>query len=172
MTNPDNAKFHARAEAVSWNTDIVMNPLKFISATNEAAAAAFERHRRDRDDPMTKKQKELKRKHGTPAEWGGAVWGACADFWCTPNEAQEAIRKYEAEWVEAGKCRMKTKRKKLKWVETELRSGDYLVICSDPPLGEDLKWLALKAFMMIGIYSTQRAAIAACEWHAAERGKK
>lgn len=52
---------------------------------------------------MTKEQKKLKKKHGTPKEFAEAVWVAWGDLWCTYGEAITAIRKYEEEWCEAGR---------------------------------------------------------------------
>lgn len=39
--------------------------------------------------------------HGTPSEFAEAVNNAADDLFCTTSEAEEAIRKYRAEWAEA-----------------------------------------------------------------------
>lgn len=50
---------------------------------------------------MTNKQKELKKKHGTPAAFKKAVYNAIGEI--TIGEAWEAIDSYKKEWDEAGK---------------------------------------------------------------------
>jgi len=50
---------------------------------------------------LSEKQKELKRKHGTPEQFEAAVWNALGEISIT--EARDAIYKYEKEWVAAGK---------------------------------------------------------------------
>jgi hypothetical protein len=42
---------------------------------------------------------ELREKHGTPAEFARAVWGALGEV--SVAEAEAAIAKYEQEWSEA-----------------------------------------------------------------------
>jgi len=51
---------------------------------------------------MTKRQKILKEKHGTPSQFVIAVWKAYAQLVITCKEAQNAIKKYENEWQMAG----------------------------------------------------------------------
>lgn len=51
--------------------------------------------------PMTKAQKDLARKHGTPAEFAQACYTAVPGF-ISMDEAATAIRKYNAEWNVAG----------------------------------------------------------------------
>lgn len=50
---------------------------------------------------MTKKQLELKSKHGTPAEYEQAVRNALGEI--TWKEYQESVQKYQDEWNRAGK---------------------------------------------------------------------
>ena len=49
----------------------------------------------------TKTQLELESKHGTVAEFSGAIINAIGEI--SVMEAQEAIKKYTDEWNEAGK---------------------------------------------------------------------
>jgi hypothetical protein len=48
---------------------------------------------------MTKE--ELRKKHGTPAEFEKALWAAWADLFITMEEAMEARAKYNDEWGKA-----------------------------------------------------------------------
>lgn len=43
-------------------------------------------------------KQELQEKHGTPAQFEGAVWKACWDLFITYEEAVKAIADYKAEW--------------------------------------------------------------------------
>jgi hypothetical protein len=49
---------------------------------------------------LSKKQRKLARKHGTPPEFSAAVW-ACVPGEISSEEAQAAINKYFREWSEA-----------------------------------------------------------------------
>ena len=51
---------------------------------------------------MTKKQKELAKKHGHPLEFGGAVDLACDNLFLTQDEADRAKKRYQGEWDKAG----------------------------------------------------------------------
>jgi hypothetical protein len=50
---------------------------------------------------MSPKQLDLKKEHGTPAEFERAVWKACDALYITPGEARAAIAKYKQEWLDA-----------------------------------------------------------------------
>jgi hypothetical protein len=50
---------------------------------------------------MTKKQKELAEKHGTPEQFEKAIWKAYSDLFITSTEAWSAIMKYKDEWKQA-----------------------------------------------------------------------
>jgi len=50
---------------------------------------------------LSKKQKELKRKHGTPEKFAIACYIAVPGV-ISVNEANAAIEKYNKEWIEAG----------------------------------------------------------------------
>ena len=50
---------------------------------------------------MSKKQRELMKKHGTLAEFSKAVWDAANDLFITDAEASAAIEKYRLEWEAA-----------------------------------------------------------------------
>ena len=52
---------------------------------------------------MTIRQARLATKHGTPAQFRGAVEWAYRQLVITRDEADTAIAKYEAEWREAGR---------------------------------------------------------------------
>jgi hypothetical protein len=52
------------------------------------------------NEPLTEKQMQLKKKHGTPKEFADAVFNAVGDI--SVAEAREAIDKYNAEWFTAG----------------------------------------------------------------------
>ena len=49
---------------------------------------------------MSKRQKALAKKHGTPAEFARAVYETVPGF-ISMDEARDAINKYNREWVEA-----------------------------------------------------------------------
>ena len=51
---------------------------------------------------MTKEQRKLADKHGIPIQFADKVMEACARMMITPQEAEAAIVKYDAEWTEAG----------------------------------------------------------------------
>jgi hypothetical protein len=51
--------------------------------------------------PMTRKQKALAKKHGTPAEFAQACY-ACVPGDISIDEASAAVAKYNREWAEAG----------------------------------------------------------------------
>jgi hypothetical protein len=50
---------------------------------------------------MTRKQKALQKKHGTPEEFAKAIWIAWEDLFITMEEAKAAIHKYHDEWEKA-----------------------------------------------------------------------
>ena len=50
---------------------------------------------------LSKKQKELKKKHGTPKEFSVACYKAVPDF-ISIEEADTGIEKYNNEWIKAG----------------------------------------------------------------------
>lgn len=51
---------------------------------------------------MTDKQKELKKKHGTPEEFRAACLRAYFNLEIDEREYERAVAKYEKEWKEAG----------------------------------------------------------------------
>lgn len=52
---------------------------------------------------MTKKQKELKKKHGTPEDFRLACYRAYINLEINGGEYERGVAKYEKEWEEAGK---------------------------------------------------------------------
>lgn len=50
------------------------------------------------DDALTPGQRKLKEKHGTPAEFAKACYEAVPGF-ISMDEAEAAIKKYNAEWA-------------------------------------------------------------------------
>lgn len=54
-------------------------------------------------EKLTPEQEKLKANHGTPAQFAKAVRKACDGLMVTPEEAEQEIAAYEAEWNEAGR---------------------------------------------------------------------
>jgi len=50
---------------------------------------------------LTRKQRQLAKKHGTPAEFAVAVYKSVPGD-LSMDEAREAVEKYNAEWASAG----------------------------------------------------------------------
>jgi hypothetical protein len=50
---------------------------------------------------LTPKQRELAKKHGTPAQFAVSVYKTVPEF-CSMDEAHAAITKYSREWKLAG----------------------------------------------------------------------
>ena len=50
---------------------------------------------------LSDRQKALAKKHGTPEQFGKAVWHACDMLVITTAEAATAIDKYKREWDQA-----------------------------------------------------------------------
>lgn len=52
-------------------------------------------------DSLSRNQRALKKKHGTPAEFAVACY-KCVPGWISMDEARAAVEKYNAEWNAAG----------------------------------------------------------------------